>query len=85
LFIDEDAEEGASPQPYAIFGGTILRYEQRVNAATDLSFHHFEVETLGGVFDVVVEDEIVAQATKAPQQGGLLKGTFWMSGRVLSF
>ena len=80
LFTDD---ESVGPQPYALFAGTILRYQKSFNSVTNEPFHHFEVETLGGVFDVVAEDEVVTQAGSAPKVGGLLRGTFWMSGQVL--
>ena len=75
-------ESGGAPQPYALFAGTIVQYQQRINSATKQVFHHFEVQTFGGVFDVVAEDELVTQAAQTPQIGGLLKGVFWMSGSV---
>lgn len=80
LFVGEG---GGAPQPYALFAGTILQHRQRTNATTSQTFHHFEVETLGGVFDVVAENELVAQSEQTPCIGGILSGEFWMSGRVL--
>lgn len=67
-------------QPDALFAGIIRSHERLVNPAYRIPFHHFEVETLGGTFDVVAEDELVSTS---PQIGGILHGSFWMSGRIL--
>jgi hypothetical protein len=67
-------------QPYALFAGFIRSHERIINPPYGIAFHHFTVETLGGTFDVVAEDELVPTA---PTIGGILHGSFWMSGRIL--
>lgn len=74
------APEGEEPQPYAMFAGKILEHNRLTNPASDLEFHHFLVETLGGVYDVVAELDVV---TGEPTIGGILSGAFWMSGQII--
>jgi hypothetical protein len=74
------APEGEEPQPYAMFAGKIVEYNRLTNPASDLEFHHFMVETLGGVYDVVAEQELV---TTAPAIGTIVSGSFWMSGQII--
>jgi hypothetical protein len=38
------------------------------------------VESYGGIYDVVIDAELVEDA---PRVGGVVNGTFWLSGRVL--
>jgi hypothetical protein len=72
--------EGEEPEPYAMFAGKILEHNILNNPASNLEFHHFLVETLGGVYDVVAETELV---TKTPTVGGILSGSFWLSGQII--
>jgi hypothetical protein len=67
------------PQAHAIFTGHILKAEYRTNEATGCRFLWAKVETLGGVYDVVADCELVKTA---PVVGGVLSGAFWLSGRL---
>jgi hypothetical protein len=81
FFIPSELFNGeGEAQPYSMFAGTVLCYEKVVNPAYDVPFHHFEVRAQGGVFDVVAEEELVQTQ---PVIGGILRGSFWMSGRVV--
>ena len=63
----------------AVFTGHILAAGDRRNGLTGEVFCWTLVETLGGVFDVVIDSELI---TETPQVGGVLSGSFWLSGRV---
>lgn len=41
-----------------------------------------EVETLGGVFDVVVDPELLPDGIP---DGGVVQGVFWLTGRWLEY
>jgi hypothetical protein len=68
------------PQAYAIFTGHVLRAERRTNDLTGRPFFWALVDTLGGIFDVVVDPELLPEP---PSAGGILSGSFWLSGRLL--
>ena len=68
------------PKAQAIFTGRILESEMRMNELTNQPFQWVLVETLGGVFDVVADPEFIEFA---PPPGGILLGSFWLSGRLL--
>jgi hypothetical protein len=68
------------PEARAIFTGHIRRTECRTNDLTSHPFWWALVETLGGVFDVVIDSEL---AEHPPVWGGVLSGAFWLSGRLI--
>jgi hypothetical protein len=68
------------PQAHAIFTGHILKTEARCNELTGREFWWALVESYGGIYDVVIDAELVEDA---PRVGGVVNGTFWLSGRVL--
>lgn len=67
------------PEALAIFTGHILKAELRTNELTGGNFWWVLVESLGGVFDVVIDPELLAVP---PRVGGVLSGSFWLSGRL---
>jgi len=69
-----------SLQPYAIFSGHILKAKELSNPLTNQAYHWMLVRTLGGVIDVVSDPELVL---KPPVIGGVVKGEFWLCGRIL--
>ena len=77
LFTDK-AE--ASPSAHALFTGRIQDVEIKVNPLTKNSFYHILVQTLGGSFDVVSDPSLLDEK---PIIGGVVSGTFWLSGRIL--
>lgn len=64
----------------AVFSGRVLATNVRVNPITNLIFHWAQVQTLGGVYDVVADPAVVNGHL---QQGGIVSGAFWLSGRIL--
>lgn len=73
------AGEGA-PEARAIFTGRILWADVRTNELTGGRFYWALVKTLGGDFDVVIDPELLEAI---PPMGGILSGSFWLSGRLL--
>jgi hypothetical protein len=70
----------ARPQARAIFTGHVLASERKTYALTGHPFYWALVETLGGAYDVVVDSSLLPAA---PAVGGILSGSFWLSGRIL--
>ena len=72
--------DGRSPaESTAMFTGKVLAAETRRNSLTDGAFQWVKVDTYGGVYDVVLDSELLPAL---PPAGGLLSGTFWLSGVV---
>ncbi len=75
-----DVDAVNPPEAHGIFTGHILDVEMRTNELSNRPFQWILVDTLGGQFDVVADPELVEVQ---PIPGGLLHGSFWLSGRVL--
>jgi hypothetical protein len=73
------ADAKTPPQTMAIFTGHVLEAAIRTNSDTSAKFHWALVETLGGTYDVVIDPEVLPGV---PVVGGVLSGTFWLSGRL---
>lgn len=69
------------PEAYAVFTGRILETERRQNPVSGEPFYWAMVKTLGGRIDVVASPELV---TTPIVKGGILSGSFWLSGRIVS-
>jgi len=80
--VTPDGKAGASPAAEAIFTGQILEAEPLMNSLSGSKFWRVVVDTLGGRYDVVADPVLVE---KEPVVGGFLSGTFWLSGRLLSY
>lgn len=65
----------------ADFAGHILEVENRTNELWGTSFCWELVGTFGGAFDAVIDSELLGSP---PRVGGVLQGSFWLSGRILS-
>lgn len=78
---DGDVDTSLPPQPYGLFAGTIAACEERQNALTGAAFWWLAVNTLGGMVDVVAAPDIVGTS---PRVGGIVSGSFYLSGRVLN-
>lgn len=65
------------PLAQAIMTGHVRRSGRRANEHSGLPFHWAEVESYSAVFDVVIDPELAA----VPPVGGVVRGTFWLSGR----
>lgn len=72
--------EDVPPRAEALLSGHVRQAELRTNPVTGEPFHCLSVQTLGGVVDVVADPSVV---DGAPVVGGVVQGTFWLSGRVL--
>jgi hypothetical protein len=68
------------PRAEAIFAGHVRESERRTNRLTGKDFFWCLVDTLGGSFDVVIDPELL---TDLPKVGGVIHGSFWLSGRIL--
>lgn len=77
---DADVTATDPPEAYAMFTGHVLEAEKRTNELTGREFHWALVESLGGIFDVVIHPELIESE---PRPGGVLSGSFWLSGRVV--
>lgn len=67
-------------RPIGKFAGEIKEFEIKTNKISGEKFYWFLVETLGGETDVVADPKLVSNE---PQIGGIVSGTFWLSGKVL--
>jgi hypothetical protein len=79
LFSDESEDESPSPA-YGMFAGRIREWKKIRNTHSGVDFYCFAVQTLGGEIDVVAAPELV---TELPVEGGIISGTFWLSGILL--
>lgn len=68
------------PQAHAIITGEITEAHKRRNGFTGESFYCFVVETAEGFIDVVSDPVLVKSK---PSVGGIAKGSFWLSGKIL--
>lgn len=71
----------APPQAHAIFTGHVLAASIKTNSLTNERYYWAHVDTLGGSFDVVIDPAICAAV---PERGGVLSGSFWLCGRILT-
>lgn len=69
----------AAPEAMAIFTGEVLESAVCRNDVTGALFLWALVDTVGGTYDVVADPELLPQP---PPAGGVLSGTFWLSGRL---
>lgn len=75
-----DGTEETLPEARAIIAGTVLAAERRTNGLTGRDFFTVLVQSHGGTFDCVVDPALLAEL---PPVGGVLAGSFWLSGRVV--
>lgn len=75
-----DGADVALPEARAVLSGRVLSAERLTNTFTGRPFLTALVQSLGGTYDVVID---VALLDRAPQVGGVLSGSFWLSGRVV--
>lgn len=68
------------PEAEAIFSGRVLRANLLANPATGALFYALAVRTLGGIVNVVA-DPAVPEGNPVP--GGIVTGSFWLSGLIL--
>jgi hypothetical protein len=70
------------PEAVAIFAGHVREAAVRHNSMTGREYYWALVDSLGGSYDVVI-DRTLLPAPPAP--GGVLSGTFWLSGRLIAY
>ncbi len=80
------SEEGMTetinpPQAHAVITGEIKQFDLRTNKLTGEEFYWFLAETFGGEIDIVADAKNV---DAEPNIGGIVKGSFWLSGKILS-
>lgn len=76
-----DGSLDGEPSAHVLLNGHILEAEMRINSASGRSFYWALVESLGGCFDVLIDPQ---SCEGVPVVGGVVSGTFWVVGRVLS-
>ncbi len=81
---DENGEstEINPPQAHGILSGIIKEFELRKNEFTKEDFYWFWIETFGGDVDVVADVNLIKEE---PKIGGIIRGSFWLSGKILNF
>ncbi|MEI7555824.1 hypothetical protein [Candidatus Chlorohelix sp.] len=72
--------EQATPPATAIFAGHIEAVETRTNPDSGYEFLYMSIKTLAMTLDVVADPEMVKGE---PILGGVISGSFWISGRVV--
>ena len=70
-----------TPQAYGIFTGHVVEAAKRQNELSGHFFYWSLVDSLGDLFDVVIDPELVQNE---PKVGGVLSGSFWLSGRLVT-
>ena len=81
LFDFSSTPNADAPSALARFVGHVEHTTLLTNPASGLSFHVMRVRTFGGTFDVVVHPTMISVE---PRIGGVVEGTFWLTGRVRS-
>src|SRR5262249_52963145 len=69
------------PQARAIFAGHVLAADEKINVLTGHAFYWALVETFGGAYDVVIDSDLLPGV---PVVGGVISGSFWLSGRIIA-
>jgi hypothetical protein len=77
FMLDERKKE--EPESTAIFAGSILATEAYTNPAGRGAYVWALVKTLGGEVDVVADRALLPSL---PVVGGIMTGSFWLSGRM---
>lgn len=81
LFISgERGEAKEPPQALALFSGRVIAAEQIPNPVTHQRFQWALVRTLGGEVDIVADPQVVQGKITI---NGIVKGAFWLSGRLV--
>jgi hypothetical protein len=78
LFAETERNEEPS-DARARFAGHVLQAEEKVNALSREPFVWALVETVGGIYDVVIAR---AMLDDLPAEGTVVSGSFWLSGRL---
>jgi len=73
-------ESTAPPKAAALFAGHVRAADEKINVLTGQAFYWALVETLGGTYDVVIDASLLPGV---PAVGGVISGSFWLSGRIV--
>ena len=68
-------------RPIATLSGEITEFELKTNTLTGEKFYWLLVDSFGGEIDVVADPKLFPNE---PTIGGIVKGQFWLSGRITS-
>lgn len=68
--------------PEAVFTGVILDAKKKTNSITGLEFMWMKVSSLSGDVDAVAS---LDQIGSVPPVGGIVMGSFYMSGQFVNF
>ena len=77
-----DGSTKTPPSALAIFTGRVLDTASITNPYTTANFVWAQVQTFGGQVDVVADPELLDAPVVV---GGILQGSFWLSGRLIEF
>jgi hypothetical protein len=75
-----DGEELAEPRAYAVVIGHVQESATLENQLTHRPYHWALLDTYGGAMDVVADPAVLGEM---PKPGGVVMGSFWLSGRIL--
>ena len=75
-----DGETLDAPRAYVILIGHVLESATLENHLTHLPYHWALIDTYGGMLDAVIDPALLPET---PPQGGVMMGSFWVSGRIL--
>lgn len=78
---ESDQTQPTMNQARGLFAGIIREWEIKKNTFTNEPFYTLLVDTLGGAIDVVADNRFFE---KEPRINGVVKGVFWLSGRILT-
>ena len=80
LFVQPDASGNrSSPEPYGMVTGHVKESALIENARTGVSFWWARIQTAGGEIEIVADPETLVGEL---MPGGVIRGSFWLSGRV---
>jgi len=76
-----DGSPESEPSSHVVLNGHILKVEKKINSSSGRAFYWALVESFGGCFDVLIDPQ---SCEGVPVVGGVVSGTFWVVGRVIS-
>jgi len=81
LLTEEEEAADAQPCADAVLAGHVVAAEQKINSLTGIPFYWALVESYEATYDVVIAQDLLATP---PAVGGVITGSFWLSGRIIS-
>lgn len=77
--ISPAGEPVVPPESHALFTGHVIEASERRNSVTGEPFWWALVDTVGGTYDVVIDQTLIAEPVVP---GNVIAGWFWLSGRL---